>query len=88
MIGTVRMHRCYSKKYSYVLTTGNAEDILSISPQTQLLVMKALASLSKFMGCYDTWESIKKRYQLKWTYGDGYSFFNSINNGNTFNSML
>lgn len=40
------------------------------------------------MGCYDTWESIKKRYQLKWSYDDGLTFFNAITNGDNLDSMM
>ncbi len=29
--------------------------------------MKALASLSKYLGCYDEWRKIIHRYQLKWS---------------------
>jgi len=28
--------------------------------------MKALSSLSKYLGMYDKWEEIVKRFQLKW----------------------
>ncbi len=40
------------------------------------------------MGCYDSWESIKKRYHLKWSHNDGLSFFNAITNGDNLDSML
>ncbi|MDX1595886.1 MAG: hypothetical protein R3327_02995, partial [Nitrosopumilaceae archaeon] len=72
------MQKCFARRFSHILTTGNAEELLTLSDQKRLLVMKALASLSKYMGCYDTWESIKKRYQLKWSNDDGLNFFNSI----------
>jgi hypothetical protein len=32
--------------------------------------MEALTALSKYNGCYDTWQQIRKRYSLKWTNGD------------------
>ena len=33
--------------------------------------MTALASLSKFYGCYDRWLQIRQRYSLKWSSGNG-----------------
>ncbi|MDN5867150.1 MAG: hypothetical protein L0H55_07105 [Candidatus Nitrosocosmicus sp.] len=29
--------------------------------------MKALATLSKFLGCYDVWKVIIEKYQLRWS---------------------
>jgi hypothetical protein len=40
----------YAKKYHHVLLEGNAKDILSLSDQKRLQVMKSLASLSKVYG--------------------------------------
>jgi hypothetical protein len=52
--------------------------------------MKSLASLSKFMGCYDKWKAIKDKYQLKWSNGDSSLeiFQNIVNNENNYDSML
>ena len=38
----------YAKNYHHVLLEGNAKDILSLSDQKRLQVMKSLASLSKY----------------------------------------
>jgi hypothetical protein len=43
--------------------------------------MKSLASLSKFIGCYDVWKEIIDRHQLKWATG-GVEVFNNILNSN------
>jgi hypothetical protein len=43
--------------------------------------MKALATLSKYLGCYDRWKDIKERYQLKWSNGDSFETFNMFMNG-------
>jgi hypothetical protein len=43
--------------------------------------MKALANLSKFLGCYDQWKLIRERYQLKWSTEDSLQTFNNIFNG-------
>ena len=85
---TIQTHKCYGRKYSHILTDGNAQELLTLSNHKRLMVMSALASLSKFIGCYDSWESIKKRYHLKWSYNDGLSFFNAITNGDNLDSML
>ena len=38
-------------------------------------IMKALATLSKFLGCYDQWKKIIEKYQLQWTdSGNGAGF--------------
>jgi hypothetical protein len=52
--------------------------------------MKSLATLSKYLGCYDQWKKIIQRYQLKWSYKDNTKVFNDIitNNGNSYNSMV
>jgi len=40
--------------------------------------MKSLASLSKYLGCYDRWRQIREQHQLKWSNGDGLTTFNNI----------
>jgi intergrase/recombinase len=54
-----------------------------------LQVMKSLSVLSKFMGCYDNWKSIKDRYQLKWSNENSVDTFKKIiNEDNSFNSLI
>jgi hypothetical protein len=52
--------------------------------------MKSLASLSKFMGNYDEWHEIIRRYQLKWPKKEGLSVFDEIfnNSEESYSSML
>jgi hypothetical protein len=52
--------------------------------------MKALASLSKYQGCYDKWNDVREKYQLKWSSGDGLEALNDIimNNRENYNSMV
>jgi hypothetical protein len=79
----------YAKKYYHVLLEGNAKDILSLSNQKKLQVMKSLSVLSKFIGCYDMWKSIKEKYQLKWSSGNSFDAFKKIiNEDNSLNSLL
>jgi hypothetical protein len=65
-----RIH--YSKQFAHVLKTGDAQSMLQLSPQKRLHVMKSLTCLSKFLGCHDTtWMTMKRKYNLKWTTGNG-----------------
>ena len=57
----------YSKKYYIVLMEADAEPVLRLSSDKRIHVMKALASLSKFLGCYDMWKLLREKYQLKWS---------------------
>ncbi len=51
--------------------------------------MKALAALSKYLGCYDLWKSIIERYQLKWSNEDAVQVFQNITNtDHDFSSMV
>ncbi|MDQ3968671.1 MAG: hypothetical protein M3275_09800 [Thermoproteota archaeon] len=65
-----RMH--YAKQFAHVLQTGNAQPLLQLSPEKRLHVMKSLTCLSKFLGCHDTtWVTLKRKYNLKWSVGNG-----------------
>jgi hypothetical protein len=52
--------------------------------------MKSLSSLSKYLGIYDKWQQIIKRYQLKWPKKGGYNVFQKIfdNEGQSYSSMI
>jgi len=63
---TIRNKIQYVKRFYYVLQEENAQDLISVSSETRQHAMKSLASLSKFMGIYDRWQTIIKRFQLKW----------------------
>jgi len=79
----------YAKKYYNILINGNATDIQSVSHDKRLQIMKSLSVLSKFMGCYDKWKSIKERYQLKWSNDDSIQIFQNLTNQeNNYSSML
>jgi hypothetical protein len=82
----------YSKKYYDILTSSqtNAQELLLLSDQKRMHVMKALATLLKYLGCYDKWRDIKERYQLKWSNGDSLETFNNmfINTDQNYSSMI
>ncbi|MGI8833327.1 MAG: integrase [Nitrososphaeraceae archaeon] len=87
---TAKVRLSYSKKYYNILVNGNAQELLVLSNDKRIHVMKAIATLSKYIGCYDKWKDIKEKYQLKWSNGDGLEAFNDIimNNGQNYNSMI
>ena len=80
----------YSKKYYHILTSKvNAQELLLLSDQKRMHVMKALATLSKYLGCYDKWKDIRERYQLKWSNEDSLETFSMFTNGEqNYNSMM
>ena len=85
------MHKslCYAKKFAYVLQNGDAQAVLSLTTQKRLLVMQSLATLSKYLGCYDKWKLIRERYQLKWsTYDNLHVFNNMFNSNQTYSYMI
>ena len=63
---------------------------MSVSSETRQHAMKSLASLSKYMGIYDRWHDIIRKYQLKWPKKEGFSVFDEIfnNSKESYSSML
>ena len=60
-----------------------------LSNDKRLQIMKSLAILSKYLGCYDRWKAIKERYQLKWSNDDSIQVFQNLTNQeNNYSSML
>ena len=52
--------------------------------------MKALAALSKYLECHDTWLAIRQKHSLKWSTGNEspYTFERFFGDGKTFDTML
>jgi hypothetical protein len=60
----------YAKHYAHVLTSnGIPLDVLQLSPNKRIHVMKALSSLARFTGRSDTWQAIRQRHRLSWSTG-------------------
>jgi hypothetical protein len=57
------------------LEKNNAQDLLKASNGCRVHTIRALSSLSKFLGCYDGLMGTVKKYQLKWKNGN----YNSLN---------
>ena len=86
---TAKARLLYSKKYYHVLTEANAQELLTLSNDKRIHAMKALAALSKYLGCYDLWKSIIERHQLKWSNKDAVQIFQNITNADhDFSSMV
>jgi hypothetical protein len=72
---TIKIRLFYAKKYSHVLTGRSSEyyhyaganSLLQLSAEKRLNVQKSITALSKFLGIYDQWQQMRKRYSLKWT---------------------
>jgi intergrase/recombinase len=69
--GTMKVRLCYAKRYAAMLEK-NSEigKIQQLPPHSRLHAMKALTTLSKYLGCYDSWLQTRKRYNMKWTTGN------------------
>jgi intergrase/recombinase len=87
---TAKCRLIYARYYSYVLNESNASSLLLLSNEKRIHVMKALATLSKYVGCYDRWKDIIERYQLKWSTEDTLETFNDVmmNDKCNYNSMM
>jgi hypothetical protein len=67
---TIRETVNYAKRFGYILDSGDAAPLLTLSPRNKQHTMSALANLAKFQGRYDVWLQIRQRYNLKWTSGN------------------
>jgi len=90
---SVRNKVGYARRYYQILDTKDARLLLGQSHGSKVHTMKALASLSKFLGKYDVWLDIIKKYQLKWAKPNkSVDVFKSIvdsqSQGNDLQSML
>ena len=73
----------------HVLIEGDAQELLTLSNDKRIHVMKALAALSKYLGCYDLWKDIIERYSLKWSNEDAIQVFQNMTDvDHDFSSMI
>jgi len=84
----------YAKKLYHVLLEDNntmQRDFLIIeSGEKRLNVMKSLTALSKYLGCYDRWQEMRRCYNMKWSKGDFsiQSFEQFFNDGLNYDTLL
>jgi intergrase/recombinase len=64
---TIKHDVNYAKRFEHILDTGDASELMKLSPRNKHHAMNALANMAKFTGCYDVWLAIRQKYSLKWT---------------------
>ena len=57
----------YARRFSNVLLSGNASQLLGMSHDRRRHIMSALSALANFTGQKDRWKAIIARYELHWT---------------------
>ena len=77
---TVKYIVNYTKRFYFVLDTGDASPLLTLSPRNKQHAMTALANLAKYTGRYDQFIQIRQRYSLKWSNGDSIQHFHRFFN--------
>jgi hypothetical protein len=90
---SIRDKLSYGRRYYNVLVSANASELHSLTGDKKSHAMKALASLAKFLGRYDRWLDLVRRYRLKWSSPDKSikafkSLFDSESEGKNLDSML
>ncbi|HET6590274.1 MAG TPA: integrase [Candidatus Nitrosocosmicus sp.] len=87
---TIRNKIQHAKRFYFVLQTQDAHSLLTLSKETRSHAMKSLSSLSKYLGQYDDWQKLIKRFQLKWEQKDSLDTFKRIfeNNEESYNHIL
>ncbi|MDN5867054.1 MAG: hypothetical protein L0H55_06600 [Candidatus Nitrosocosmicus sp.] len=75
---TIRKKIQHAKQFYSVLQTQDTQCLLTLSKETRSHAMKALSSLSKYLGQYDDWQKMIKRFQLKWEQKGDYATFEKI----------
>jgi intergrase/recombinase len=68
----------YAKRYYRLLLSENLSEVIGASKDRKNHIMKALASLSKYLGVYDGWKKIIEKYNLKWANRNSLDTFNKI----------
>ena len=72
----------YSRKYSHMLC-GDLRELELLSPSVRDHAIKALITLSKYLGVYDSFRSKLKNYGIKLSTPNTFSAFLRIMNGNS-----
>jgi hypothetical protein len=87
---TIKGIMSYAKKYGYILDTGDASTLLTLSNRNKHHAMSALANYAKYTGRYDKFLQIRQRYNLKWSKGGSLQYFERFfhNKELSFEAML
>ena len=80
----------YSKKYGYLLQTGNLGEVELVPASLRNNCIKSLIVLSKFLGIHEEFKSGLKSYGIKLSRPDAFSAFTRIygNNNSNLNEWL
>ena len=70
----------YSKKYSYILFSGDIKDIDKITPKTKNTSIKSLVILSKYLGIHEEFKASLKNYGVKLFQADAFGSFMRLYN--------
>jgi len=66
---TIKQTKNYAIRYSQIIQTENASELMTLSPRNRHHALAALAVLAKYQGQYDKWMQIRQRYNMKWSSG-------------------
>ena len=72
----------YAKRYYRCLLNGDLSELTFFGDDKRVHIMKSLAALSKFLGLYDEWKMLVRKYGLKWNSRSSLEAFVSILNFN------
>ena len=56
----------YVKRFKHCLFKQDLSDLMKVSDGVRRMAMFSLSALSKYLGLYDDWKNLVKRYGLKW----------------------
>jgi len=64
-----RVRLNYALKYGHLLFSGNLSVLHSFSDSKRNHILKSLSALSKFLGVYDEFQRLRRKYDIKWSSG-------------------
>lgn len=86
---TAKARISYAKQYYHILFDGKIQDILNLTNDKRIHTMKALSTLSKYLGISDKWKGIVERYSLKWSNNNPLHVFSKlVDSGNSIDEMI
>lgn len=67
---TIKTIKNYAIRFGYILDTGDASELITLSPRNRHHALAALAALSKYCGQYGRFVQLRQNYSLKWSSGN------------------
>jgi hypothetical protein len=59
----------YTKLFAHILDTGNASELLQLTPNKRIHIQKALSCLARYTGKTEQWRIMRQKYGLSWSTG-------------------